>query len=140
MRIPTRDRHVSLAFNMTPMIDVVFQLIIFFLVSSHLVKQEARMELPLPIADSGTLADEDASRSVINVRADGALLVAGRVIPAEQIRERLRAWRSEKGEFELRIRADRDTSFRFVEPILLACYREGVSNVVYSVFRSKDAR
>ena len=47
MRVPSNLRSGSLGFNMTPMIDVVFLLIIFFLVSSHLAKQEVQMPLPL---------------------------------------------------------------------------------------------
>ena len=45
--------------NLTSLIDVVFLLIIFFLVSSHLAKQESQLELPLPVADSGTITLDD---------------------------------------------------------------------------------
>ncbi len=140
MRVPTRNRHGSLGFNMTPMIDVVFQLIIFFLVSSHLVKQESQLKLPLPVADSGTLSDDTQSRAVLNVRADGSLLLGGRPVAAEQLEERLRELLREKGELEIKIRADRHVPYRFVQPILLACYRVGIGNVTYSVYRSKDVR
>ena len=53
MRTPNHTQDGGVHFNMTPMIDVVFLLIIFFLVSSHLAKQEVHLELPLPAADSG---------------------------------------------------------------------------------------
>ena len=43
MRIPARAISGDVGFNMTPMIDVVFQLIIFFLLSSHLAKQETQL-------------------------------------------------------------------------------------------------
>ena len=75
---------------MTPMIDVVFLLIIFFLVSSHLAKQEAQMELDLPNANSGaSAADDPAARVVINVTADGGLLVGGHRVSQEQLVQRL---------------------------------------------------
>ncbi len=53
MKVPTQLNSGEVDFNMTPMIDVVFLLIIFFLVSTHLAKQEAQLELPLPVAESG---------------------------------------------------------------------------------------
>ena len=53
MRVPLSNRRHRLEMNMTPMIDVVFLLIIFFLVSSHLQKQEAHAELDLPTAETG---------------------------------------------------------------------------------------
>ncbi|MCA9180756.1 MAG: biopolymer transporter ExbD, partial [Planctomycetales bacterium] len=45
MRTPKLLAAGSASINMTPMIDVVFLLIIFFLVSSHLAKQENQVEL-----------------------------------------------------------------------------------------------
>jgi len=59
MRVVSNLSRGSLGFNMTPMIDVVFLLIIFFLVSSHLAQQETQLELDLPEATSGTRPTED---------------------------------------------------------------------------------
>ena len=68
---------------MTPMIDVVFQLIIFFLLSSHLAKQETQLALPLPAAESGRPTQpSEQPRLTVNVLADGTLLVAGRPVIA----------------------------------------------------------
>ncbi|MBT6848587.1 MAG: biopolymer transporter ExbD, partial [Planctomycetaceae bacterium] len=53
MQTPRYARSKETGFNMTPMIDVVFLLIIFFLVSSHLARQETQLELDLPEASSG---------------------------------------------------------------------------------------
>ncbi len=55
MRLPTQQHtdRGRLDVKMTPMIDIVFLLIIFFLVSSHLAKQEVQLDLDLPAAESG---------------------------------------------------------------------------------------
>ncbi len=141
MRAPSRRRSMGVGINMTPMIDVVFQLIIFFLVSSHLAKQEAQLPLPLPVADS-SLAPEPtpAKHVVINVLAGGELLLAGRPVVADQLAERLRTLRDEQSELEVKIRADRRVEYRHVEPIMLACYQAGMRKVTYSVYRSRDVR
>ena len=89
MRIPRREVSRDVGFNMTPMIDVVFQLIIFFLLSSHLAKQETQLPLPLPTAGSGQAEqDSDRPRLTVNVLADGTLLVAGHVVAAAGHRAR----------------------------------------------------
>ena len=83
------------------MIDVVFLLIIFFLVSSHLAKQEAQMPLPLPTAESGQeIIDEQLPSVVVNVEADGSLILAGRRIPPDQLQERLTVERERSGDSE----------------------------------------
>lgn len=142
MRIPSNVRGGHVGFNMTPMIDVVFQLIIFFLVSSHLAKQEAQLPLPLPLAESGA-PDEgrSAQRVTLNVLQDGRLLLAGRPVePAELSPRLVAAVQDSGGNLELRIRGDRTVAYRYVEPILLACARAGIWNVAFAVYRPEDVR
>lgn len=142
MRVPCNVGNAELSFNMTPMIDVVFLLIIFFLVSSHLAKQEAQMELPLPLADSGALSREsNLRRLTLNVIEDGSLLLAGRHIDPGQLQQRLAATlQGEQGAVEVRLRSDRNVPYRLIQPILLACARAGVWNVTFGVYRSEDVR
>jgi biopolymer transport protein ExbD len=142
MRVPRAAAGSGVTFNMTPMIDVVFLLIIFFLVSSHLAKQEAQMELPLPVAESGATPDDvRTQRITVNVLRDGSLLLAGRTIHRDALAERLAQAAADRGQdLEVRIRSDRNVAYRHVEPILLACARSGVWNVTFAVYRPEDVR
>jgi biopolymer transport protein ExbD len=142
MRVPNNLQSGKLGFNMTPMIDVVFLLIIFFLVSSHLAKQEAQMQLPLPSADSGHEATELATpRVTINVLMDGTMLLSGHKVKADQLQQRLTGRLKETGpSLQVRIRSDRGAPYRFVEPIMLACARAGIWDVSFAVYRSEDVR
>lgn len=135
MRIPRLAQRGSVGINMTPLIDVVFQLLIFFLVSSHLARQESRMALPLPTAASGAESPADERpRVTLNVLADGALVLVGRRIAATELEERLRLVVAEEGaEVELRVRADREVPYRHVEPVLVASSRAGLANVTFAV-------
>ncbi len=140
MRVPNLLRRGKVGFNMTPMIDVVFLLIIFFLVSSHLAQQENRMLLPLPTAASGTQAVDDRTpRIVINVLRDGRLLLVGKRLEPAELLERLKFEVNRLGkDLEIRIRSDRTVPYRFVEPIMLAAARAGVWNVTFAVYRPGD--
>jgi biopolymer transport protein ExbD len=142
MRVPNHVRDSSLSINMTPMIDVVFQLIIFFLVSSHLAKQEAQLPLPLPLAASGSKEGHETNpRVTINVLADGQLSLAGKHLPVAELQQRLHTKLAEAGtDLEVRIRSDRHVAYRHVEPILLACAHAGVWNVAFAVYRPEDER
>ena len=141
MRVPAFLRSGEVGFNMTPMIDVVFLLIIFFLVSSHLAKQEAQMELPLPVADSGEEPDNEARRLTLNVTADGLMLLAGRPLDRDALKQRLTQARDEHGEdVEIRIRGDRNVPYSAVSPIMLSCARTGIWKVTFGVYRSEDVR
>ena len=144
MRVPTSYRRGSLGFNMTPMIDVVFLLIIFFLVSSHLAQQEVEMELDLPAAGSGQGPGEDeVRRVVVNVLPEeepgGRIMVGGRLMGNQELAG-LIAYETQDPDdpakvrpLEVRIRSDRRVPYRVVEPIMVACARAGVWKVTFAV-------
>ena len=74
MRIASSLGRGEIGFNMTPMIDIVFQLIIFFLVSNHLAQREVQVQVNLPDASSGERpAEENVRRVVVNVLPTGRL-------------------------------------------------------------------
>ena len=140
MRIPSHATTTGVGFNMTPMIDVVFQLIIFFLLSSHLAKQETHLPLPLPAADSGhTSLDTDRPRLTVNVLEDGTLLLANRVVTPGELVTLLNERKQVHGEeLEVRIRSDRSVPYQYVEPILLACTKAGIWKISYAVFQRES--
>ncbi len=139
MRVPSNLSRGHLGFNMTPMIDVVFLLIIFFLVSSHLARQEIQLELDLPGAMSGEPAEQDkVRRVVVNVlpeaQPEGRIQVGGKVMDGEQLAGLIRyESRQSEGELEVRIRSDRRVPYRVIEPIMIACAKAGVWNVTFAV-------
>lgn len=143
MKIPRRDTHGSVGFDMTPMIDIVFQLIIFFLLTGHLVKQETQLKLPLPEASSGEQQDleDDAPRVTINVQEDGQVSLGTGVVNIAELTERLAEKRAAAGEgLEVRIRSDRRVAYRVVEPIMLACTKVGIWKVTFAVFRPGESQ
>jgi biopolymer transport protein ExbD len=136
MKLPTAAGRPSVGINMTPMIDVVFQLIIFFLLSSHLARQESHLPLPLPAASSGQRDGDQAARMVVNVRADGTLSVAGQTLSVEQLQAALERRREAAGQdLQLRIRSHREVAYRFVEPVMLTAARAGIWNIHFAVVR-----
>ena len=142
MRMPPRRSSASAHINMTPMIDVTFQLIIFFLLSSRLAQQETQMELDLPAAASGRDAVEDGRpRLIVNLSADGRVMLGSTQTPREEMAGRLRIERERLGDdLEVRVRADRSVPYRVVAPILLACAEVGIWNVTFAVVEKVENR
>lgn len=139
MRIPRSQSRSGFGFNMTPMIDVVFQLIIFFLVASHLTRTETQLDLRLPVASSGAEdTDFETPRVTINVKEDGSLWMAGREIATAKLTEQLAEVRGKEGDnLEVRIRGSRSSTYAHVEPIMRACTEAGIWNVSYAVYREE---
>ena len=140
MRLPSRSA-VRAHINMTPMIDVTFLLIIFFLLSSRLAQQEA-LELELPAAASAQQAeDESRPRLSINVSADGRVMIGNSQTLSPEMSRHLRSERDRLGrDLEVRIRADRAVPYSAVEPILLACAEADIWNVTFAVFERVESQ
>ena len=141
MRLPNSNRRKSLVFNMTPMIDVVFLLIIFFLVSSHLARQEVHMQLDLPAAgNSQEILEVETPTLVVNVTAARKLVVRGHSLTPTELESQLKKAIQKKGKnLEVRIRSDQQVPYEVVEPIMLSCARAGIWNVTFAVFRENEA-
>ena len=138
MRIPLSNHRRRLEMNMTPMIDVVFLLIIFFLVSSHLQKQEAHAELDLPAAETGEEnSTTDLRKLTINISPEKSgfkIAFGARIVPIEKLTAQLQnELERAKGKLEVRIRGDRAVPYRAVEPILVSCAKLNIWNVHFAV-------
>jgi biopolymer transport protein ExbD len=136
MKIPSRSRGGGLKFNITPMIDVVFNLIIFFLVASHYARSEAVVDLELPKATGGEAELEQSGRRLtITLPLDGSVYLGGERSSLEEIAARLNANTATHGagEVEVRIRTDRRVPFSRVNPLLHECSRLGIQRLRFAV-------
>ena len=136
MKIPSRPRQSGLRFNVTPLIDIVFLLIIFFLAASHFARSETLESVNLPEATQEE-EEQDAQRLVITITEDRLIHVASTIVDRSAVEALIMVGRIEALEageiFEVRIRADEDVPYSEIEPIMLACARAGISNVKFAV-------
>ncbi|XZE46061.1 ExbD/TolR family protein [Pirellulaceae bacterium SH467] len=139
MRIPNYRGTSRVAINMTPMIDVTFLLIIFFLVSSHLAKQENFLKLSLPLALSGQSDDLAKPTLTVQVLADGSYQVGNQSMALDPIR-RLIAQRnqSENVSVRVRIRTDRSARYDAIAGLLRMCALNGNSDIVFAVYEEES--
>ena len=117
------------------MIDVVFLLIIFFLVSSHLARQENRLPLNLPVASTFDPVNPEKAPLTISVDQRARVRVAGKFVDIESLRAILSdlSNRSESGS-SIRIRTDGEVQYQFVEPVLREAARAGVTDAAIAVY------
>lgn len=133
MRLPARSRQLGVSVNITPLIDVIFLLIIFFLAASHFVRNESRDEVALPEASTGEDEEKSsATRLVLTVTGEGQYKVGGGFITLEEVHPLLTDGIAKDGDqFEVRIRGDKSVPFKVIEPLMVECARAGVSQIKF---------
>lgn len=127
--------------NLTPMIDVVFQLIIFFLLVAQF-SQQRLIELELPsVANRQSERIVGESRAVINVvprdqmeAMGGAYRIGALSFPdtfdgVEAMAETLRSIRARSPDVKVYIRADRVESYARVHPAMQAVTLAGIGQM-----------
>lgn len=136
MKIASVTRSRSLRFAITPMIDVVFLLIIFFLVTAHFVKSETQATVELPVAQAANRLEEtEANRLVITITAEGDYSVLGRTVSWPELEAIILSYEQGSGqtEREIRIRGDQVVKYQLVKPILIASAQAKISKLSFSV-------
>jgi biopolymer transport protein ExbD len=129
MRIRDDDSAEEFVINMTPVIDVVFLLMIFFMLATTYMNPEKQLELDLPRAESGTEAKDLPEELVINVFKDGSMILSGQPVDQEGLRAGLeRAARSDP-EVPVIIRGDRDARHEAIVSVMDACGVVGLANL-----------
>tara|TARA_R110002095_G_scaffold67111_4_gene57042 strand:- start:757 stop:1173 length:417 start_codon:yes stop_codon:yes gene_type:complete len=135
MRIPTRPRQQGIRFNITPLIDIVFLLIVFFLAATHLTQNEKLEAVELPLASQNKKeTEEPPRRMIITITLDEKLHLRGKeILPDELDATLMSIDDSKRKETEVRIRGDHRIPYRIVERVLISCARAGISHVQFAV-------
>jgi len=118
--------------SLTPLIDVVFLLLIFFLVTSEFEDEERRLKIVLPSASSATPMTRKPREIVIDVDSEGKVYLRGQATELEELERLLTAAVIDNPTNQSAIiRADGSTAFQPVVSVMDICNRTGIAD--YSV-------
>lgn len=126
MLIQARDENPGIALDLTPMIDMVFLLLIFFLVATSFQQAEREMQVALPFANSAGPISAALREIVINVDADGRIVVAGRTMTPDALAEMIHQAVASNPEQKVSVRGDRATPWANVVRVLDVCKKNGI--------------
>lgn len=113
--------------NVTPLIDVLFLLLIFFMVSSTF-RDDLAIDITLPKAQSATMQDMTAKE--IAVDGDGVTYFEGNVVTPPELREALSAVLEEDPDATLVLRADGNANFESVLRVIDIARDLNASNLI----------
>jgi len=116
----------SVELNMAPLIDMIFILLIFFLVTTSFVK-ESGVDVVRPLAQ--TAEAKDKTNLILAVTADGEVYIEKRAVDIRSVRSHMERFLSETPQGTVVITADTASMTGIVIQVLDACRQAGVKNV-----------
>ena len=131
----------ELQVDMSPMIDMVFLLLIFFIVASTVIVVKQDPEVEPPVAKYSKKAKDGKGRIVINVRQDGTFLAETATLTFDDS-EDIQKYVKERKAIEegkglvpvIHLRGDQGVPFKYVRKGIRAAALAGVDNVIFSVY------
>ncbi|MDR1534384.1 MAG: biopolymer transporter ExbD [Planctomycetota bacterium] len=124
---------------LTSLIDVVFLLLIFFLVATNFSRRELDHSVTLPRSEAGSDNSRLPSRLVINIRESGDLVVNGRLMADDNaLRILVREFVAARPDRPAIIRADARVAYLTVMRVFGICRAEGVARVDLPVLDSGE--
>jgi biopolymer transport protein ExbD len=137
MAVKITRRNALGALSLTPLIDVVFLLLVFFLVTTRFAQEDYELEVVLPSASEAQPLIAEPKELFVNIDQHGDYYVDGRNMTRDEVEEVLRqAVVDNPVNQSVIIRADKRVQFDFVVAVMNLCNRTGVRD--YSVTTQRE--
>lgn len=126
MLLKAQSTQDSPTLELTPIIDMVFLLLIFFLVTTTFQQTEREMQIALPEAISAGPISMSLAELVINVERDGRIIVSGRTISTDDLRVLITEAVASNPNQKVTVRGDRETPYANIVTVLDVCKGAGI--------------
>ncbi len=121
--------------NMAPLLDMVFILLIFFLVTTSFVK-EAGVDVERPVAKSA--ATKAATNMIIGIDKDGSVFMQGKRVDVRSVQPRMKQYVMETPKGSVVIAADKQSTTNTLIQVLDGCRLAGVKNISIAARKPKS--
>lgn len=129
MKIKTKDPAAELSLNLAPMIDVVFLLLIFFMVATTFANEEKELPLDLPAAESGEQAADERDEIIVNITGEGRIVIDDETVDRARMEEIFaRAARADR-ETPVTIRGDGGSDLQVTTEVIDVARLAGLMDV-----------
>lgn len=133
IRLPPDE---TVGFQMAPLIDCVFLLIMFFMVAARLITQTERVPIEIPLAEHAAVAKDPSGRLALTVKDDGTIVSGARLLEPAEVTEMVRQRLQDTPGLRIFLRADKRVPHKRVKEVMKACADGGVGDIIFSAYQS----
>ncbi len=132
MNFRARAQPESSGFQIAPMIDIVFLLLIFFLVTWNFSKDEMELDVQVPTAREGQESRRAVGEVILNVKADGSVVMNRREMNTEELEVALAKIQALYPDQAVVLRGDETTEYSRIVEVLDVCRAANIWNVAFA--------
>lgn len=120
---------------MAPMIDMVFLLLVFFMVASVVTELE-KVDVAIPSATYAKVPDDTKGRIMLSVDADNQVYVGTAPVTLEELKEILSEELDQDPDLRVLIRSDKQVEYKTNKDLMTACGEVGATDLIYATFEN----
>lgn len=132
MRFRDKFRQDLPGFQIAPMVDVIFNLLCFFLVGQIFSTWETELDVKVPTAQTGQVSDRLPGEVIINITKDGTTIVNKQTLDEQGLRVLLGKIATMFPGQPVLIRADKGTEYGHVVKVLDLCRQADIWNISFA--------
>ena len=133
-----RHRHYEeVGFQIAPMIDITFILLIFFMVTTKLTNELPSVPIDLPTARSGVIPENASGRDILNLDGSGQIFIGDKPATMKELKGYLKQRLKDFPPLVIYVRADAKTPAKQVREIMKACAEAGAIEVIFGALQTK---
>jgi len=127
-----------LVFHVTPFVDILLVLIAFFVLTWSIRQAESDINISLPKAQHGEPERTNATQVIVNIRADGQIVVNQRQLAEEDFKGLLATLVEQNPNQLVVIRADQATGYQDILRVLDLARGQNVANIGFAALPEEN--
>jgi biopolymer transport protein ExbD len=131
-----RRAEENVGFQLAPMIDMTFLLLIFFMVTTKISKEQIKEEIKLPVASNAIIPPEVSNRDVISIDDQGRYFIGQTPADKKALAEHLKQRFENTPPLRLYIRADKNTPGKKIKEVMKMAADAGAIDVIFGSYQS----
>ena len=132
MNLRSRAQPHHPGIQLAPLVDVLLLLLIFFLLTWNAARNENELDVKVPKASAAKEKGAPIGDVVVNVKADGNVVVNRRTLTGAELTELLKGLVQLNSEQAVVIRGDEAGAYRNIIGVLNICTEAGITNVAFA--------
>lgn len=128
----------SLGFQMAPMVDIVFLLLIFFIAAAVYSQWENKLEIQVPTSETAKQRARFPGEAIINIDKDGKFFLNSIEFTHERLTKVLGQLAKTYPDQPVVIRADEGTPCQYLIQLLDICAKTDIANISFATMNPKD--
>ncbi len=131
MKLIPKKKEDDIEPNMSPMIDMVFLLLIFFIVAAQIIDEKPKVLIPSAI--NAKVPEDSKSRLMITITDDEKYFIRQNLVSFEELQKYLADEVNKNPKLRVLIRADQDLKYKVSEKVMNICADVGANDLIYAV-------